>query len=130
MAHGSNDPRPDTALDGLAWHVLTEAYLRDAWEFACHAGLDPRLAAEACEVTSIRLLELLDGPEPRCTGERSVSAWVVQTLLAEIHRARRLDVWQNAGRAAQLVPESQYPTEPDLAGPGVPVRFRSVVHDG
>jgi len=93
MAQSSDASQPQS-LDHAVWQVLTDAYLQDAWHMARSAGLSPEAATAACEVTVIRLLELLDSPPAWCLDGWSLSGWVVRTLLAEIHRARRVEDWR------------------------------------
>ena len=94
MAQSLDTFQPQS-LDHMAWEVLTDAYLQDAWQMARSAGLSPEAATAACEVTMIRLLELLDSPPAWCLDGWSLSGWVVRTLLAEIHRARRVEDWRS-----------------------------------
>lgn len=115
MAQSLDTWQPQS-LDHVAWEVLTDAYVQDAWQLARSAGLRPDAAAAACEATVIRLLELLDSPPAWCLDGWSLSGWMVRTLLAEIHRARRVDEWRRAAgsehdRVVRCVPDPR---------PGVP----------
>lgn len=125
MAQRSTAVSSGAALDEVVWRVLTDAYLPDAWRLACDAGLDPEAAADACEVTTIRLLEHLDS-SGRPPDVQSLSGWVAQTLLTEIRRARRLDSWRPVGRPNADLP---YPAGAAADGPARPPRLRSVAHD-
>jgi len=93
--------RADTAQAGIgsdraAWRQMVDTLLREVWPLVPAAQLEPKVAAEACEASAMRLAELLDDPTSSVPDWPVLRAWFLRTLLSEIRRTFHLYRWRSA----------------------------------